>query len=285
MAANRTEEAPPPFAMIPLEVMMDKRLTLETMRVLITLFSFRRKNTDLVFPKRETIARRCNMHISNISSATTALVKLGWLTKNGSGGHSLATKYTITVPEIVAEQATVDNTTTVAQSATPPLAESATRYKPSENTRTEKLTEKTAIGVAVAVASQKNSGDDETDLQAACRTTWKFYSDAYFLRYGVEPVRNKKVNSQVKSFVGRLGFSESPHVAASFVSSNLGYYVQKGHTFGCLLADAEKLRTEWVTKRSMTATRARQIDRSEANFSAVGEAMKILEEQNHAKIT
>jgi hypothetical protein len=122
--------------------------------------------------------------------------------------------------------------------------------------------------------------DSETKLQAACRQTWKSYSDAYFNRYNTEPVRNQKVNSQIKQFVQRLGFDESHHVAAYFLKSNVAYYVQRGHTVDCLLSDAEKLRTEWVTNTSMTSTRAKQIDKHDANRSAVDEAMKILEAKN-----
>jgi hypothetical protein len=123
------------------------------------------------------------------------------------------------------------------------------------------------------------SAKPETDLQAACRETWKFYSDAYFARYEADPVRNATINTQVKAFVKRIGAEEAPHVAAFFVQSNAAFYVQRGHTFGNLLADAEKLRTEWATGRTMTGTRARQIDQTQANFSVVGEAMKILEAQ------
>ena len=126
------------------------------------------------------------------------------------------------------------------------------------------------------------SAKPETDLQAACRETWKSYSDAYFSRYETEPVRNATVNTQVKSFVKRIGVDESPPVAAFFVQSNSQFYVQRGHTFGNLLADAEKLRTEWATGRTMTGTRARQIDATQANYSVVGEAMKILEAQHAA---
>ncbi len=118
----------------------------------------------------------------------------------------------------------------------------------------------------------------ETDLQAACKETWKSYSDAYFIRYTTEPVRNATVNAQVKQFVQRIGIRESPHVAAFFVQNNSQFYVQRGHTFGNLLADAEKMRTEWATGKTMTGTRARQIDQSQANYSVVDEAMKILEQ-------
>ncbi|WP_426994471.1 helix-turn-helix domain-containing protein [Methylomonas sp. CM2] len=72
------------FAIVPLEAVKDKRMTLETLRVLITLLSFRAKNTDLVWPKRSQMAERCGMHESNISKATRRLVELGWLEKPGS---------------------------------------------------------------------------------------------------------------------------------------------------------------------------------------------------------
>lgn len=120
----------------------------------------------------------------------------------------------------------------------------------------------------------------EIEIQTACRTTWKSYSDAYFDRYNTEPVRNSKVNAQIKQFVKRIGYEESPHVAAYFVGSNASYYVQRGHVVDCLLSDAEKIRTEWATGKTMTATRARQIDKSSANASAVDEAMALLEANN-----
>ena len=123
------------------------------------------------------------------------------------------------------------------------------------------------------------NGDDpkpETDLQAASRETWQAYATAYFSRYGTEPVQNKTVRSQIKAFVQRIGFSESPGVAAHYLASNNAFYTQRGHAVGSLLADAEKLRTEWATGQSMTATRAKQIDKSQANYSAVDEAMKII---------
>src|SRR5688500_8769533 len=103
----RDDEQVHPFAIVPVEVMMDNRLTLETMRVLVTLFSFRNKITGLAFPSREAIAGRCGMHPSNISAATTKLVELGWLVKDGMGGYSKATKYTICIPDAVAELAEI----------------------------------------------------------------------------------------------------------------------------------------------------------------------------------
>lgn len=114
-------------------------------------------------------------------------------------------------------------------------------------------------------------------LQAACRKTWEAYANAYFNRYQTEPVRNAKVNKQVINFVERLGFHEAPFVAANYLTSNHSYCVGRGHSFDCLLVDAEKYRTEWATGSGMTSTRANQLDKSQSNQSAVGEALRILE--------
>jgi hypothetical protein len=62
----------------------------------------------------------------------------------------------------------------------------------------------------------------------------------------------------------RLGKEEAPGVAAWYVDSNKRYYVQKMHPVDCLLADAEALRTEWVTNRRVTETQAREADRLQA---------------------
>ena len=136
----------------------------------------------------------------------------------------------------------------------------------------------------VPAAPKKDAAPPETNFQAACKKTWAAYNDAYFDRYGTEPVRNAQINSQVKNFVKRLGHEEAPHVAGFYVRSNSSFYVQRLHSFGNLVTDAEKVRTEWATGRSMTATRARQIDKTQANFSVVEEALALMGE-NYAKTT
>lgn len=150
--------------------------------------------------------------------------------------------------------------------------------KPKTETATIPGAEKSAPNQKTEIAA---SAKPETELQSACRDVWRAYSAAYFDRYGTEPVRNATVNTQVKGFVKRIGAEESPAVAAFFVQSNAAFYVGRGHSFGNLLSDAEKLRTEWATGRTMTGTRARQIDQSQANASVVSEAMIILEAMNN----
>lgn len=91
---------------------------------------------------------------------------------------------------------------------------------------------------------------------------WEAYRSAYRERYGEDPVRNAKVNSQIKQFMTRVPAGEGPAIAAFYVQHNHGLYVGKMHPVGLLLQDAEKLRTEWATGRMMTGTQARQVEKA-----------------------
>lgn len=114
--------------------------------------------------------------------------------------------------------------------------------------------------------------DPETELQAACRATWAAYASAYRTRHGVAPVRNAKVNANVKQLVQRLGHAEAPAVAGWFLTVNERYVVQNMHDLGSLLAKCEAYRTQWVTGRQMTATSAQQQDQTQSNANAADEA-------------
>ena len=110
--------------------------------------------------------------------------------------------------------------------------------------------------------------------------TWEAYSTAYLQRHGAKPVRNAKVNSQIKQFVERIGEAESPGVAAFFVGSNRGLYVSANHPVNLLLRDCESLHTEWVTNRHGTETAARQADQT----ATIGNVFnKLIAESREAK--
>jgi hypothetical protein len=102
-------------------------------------------------------------------------------------------------------------------------------------------------------SEKKDPAADDTALQAACRETWRSYLGAYHDRYGTEPVRNAKVNAAIKGFVQRVGIADAPSIAAFYVAHDEPFYVRKCHDTGQLLADAEKLRTEWKTGRVAVA--------------------------------
>lgn len=118
--------------------------------------------------------------------------------------------------------------------------------------------------------------DSETQLQAACRATWTAYAGAYRERHGVAPVRNAKVNANVRQIVQRLGHSEAPLVAAWFLTVNERYVVQNMHDLGSLLAKCEAYRTQWATGRQMTQVSAQQQDQTQANASAADDAKALL---------
>ncbi|RPW75556.1 helix-turn-helix domain-containing protein [Pseudomonas aeruginosa] len=90
-------------------------------------------------------------------------------------------------------------------------------------------------------------------LQEACRNVWAAYRAAYEARWSVQPVRNAKVNSQVKQLVAALG-SEAPAVAAFFVGLDDKFLVDSCHEFGLLLAKAGAYRTKWATAGSAPST-------------------------------
>lgn len=127
-----------------------------------------------------------------------------------------------------------------------------------------------------ALAAPLSKADLEAQMQEACKQTWAAYRMAYRLRHGVDPVRNAKVNTNVRDLVKRLGREEAPQVAGWFVGVNEQYAVKRMHDLGVLLAGAEAYRTQWATGRQVTATSAQHTDQTQSNLSAADEAKAIL---------
>lgn len=125
----------------------------------------------------------------------------------------------------------------------------------------------------VATATRRTKATLTPEMQEACRSTWDSYSGGYADRYGVNPVFNGKVAGQVVNFVKRVGMKDAPDIARWFPGHSAAFYVSRGHTVDTLLRDAEKLRTEWMTGRVMTSTKAKQSDRSGATMSALQEVL------------
>lgn len=88
---------------------------------------------------------------------------------------------------------------------------------------------------------------------------WKSYSEAYFRRYGTEPVRNAKVNSQIAQLGKRLG-NDAVSVVRFYVGHNNSIYVRRTHEVGLCLSDCEGLRTQWATNRPVTQKQAANAD-------------------------
>lgn len=120
------------------------------------------------------------------------------------------------------------------------------------------------------VATRPPKADGSRHGQSAASQAWEAYADAYAGRYAAMPVRNAKVNGQLAQLVARLGADEAPAVAAFYVGHNGAFYVRAMHAVDLLLRDAEKLRTEWATRRQVTATAALQADKTQTNLEAFG---------------
>lgn len=107
-----------PFAIVPVEIAMDDRLTKMQLRVLLAILTFRNKDTNLCHPTREQIGQRCGYTKEVVSRVTTQLVDLGWLEKTGKGGFSKSSEYKFKVPETVTGEDTVSEVVTVTKPET-----------------------------------------------------------------------------------------------------------------------------------------------------------------------
>lgn len=83
--------------------------------------------------------------------------------------------------------------------------------------------------------------EKEAARRAANAAVWQAYADAYRRRYGVSPVRNVTVNSQVAGLVKRVGAEDAVLVALDYLKQDAKMY--EFHPLGLLLRDCEKLVT------------------------------------------
>lgn len=104
-----------------------------------------------------------------------------------------------------------------------------------------------------------------SDSEGKTTPVWLAYARAYQKRYGVEPVRNAKVSGQLAQMVAQIGVEKSMAVASYFPSHNKAYYVQRYHSVGVMVADAQGLLTEIETGRKVNAETARRNEKTDAN--------------------
>ena len=114
------------------------------------------------------------------------------------------------------------------------------------------------------------------DASATNRAVWAAYRQAYLDRYGVEPLRNAKVNGQIAQFVRTVGAEDAPKLAAFYPWHNGGFFVQRRHDFGLLLQSAQQIRTDWLRGEQMTQTKARQTEKTQTAVETHNGALAIL---------
>lgn len=116
----------------------------------------------------------------------------------------------------------------------------------------EDVPEAAPAAPAGAEKAPRVSPSCQSPLQRACSITWQCYAEAYQVRYGTAPVRNARINAQIRQFVQRLGADAAPQVARFYLHHEAAAYVRGAHTVGLMLADAEKLHTEWAIGRPLS---------------------------------
>lgn len=112
---------------------------------------------------------------------------------------------------------------------------------------------------------------------------WTAYAAAYGLRYGVNPVRNARVNAQLSQLVARLGTDAAGHIAAWYVGHNGALYVRGKHPVGLLVRDCEGLHTEWARGAQVTETDARLVDRKQTSLNTWAPLLREAEEAEAAR--
>lgn len=100
----------------------------------------------------------------------------------------------------------------------------------------------------------------ESESKEACARTWESYRAAYMNRYGVEPVRNARVNANVKQLVSRVGEAVAPGLMEFFLSHHDAEYIKACHQIGLALRDCEALRTQMLRGKTITRSGARKAE-------------------------
>lgn len=189
----------------------------------------------------DDLAFRLRYSEASVSEALAPLVERGFFTLERDESDLLATRKQPATPETEAERE--------ADAEALPEAEASQ---------------------TVAGASRPARRKPVERQEAPTAAVWNAYAGAYERRYGVAPIRNAKVNGQMAQFLGRIPADEAPAVAAFYVTHQGRFYVEKLHAVDYLLRDAEKLRTEWATRKQVTGTQAQQADRTQTNLNAFG---------------
>lgn len=192
------------FSIMPIEAFMDDRLTKTDLRVLGAILSWRNKNTNLMWPKREKIAERCNLPLCKISTSTTHLVALNWLEKEGDGGRSRSSQYKLTVPDILiktlTDSVTVTESVTVTKQVTETLTDSVTKTV-TDSVRGIKHKEEQKEEQKVTLVDNTDSAKKEAkQVKAKIKADWMPSDRCYELAFkaGIE---RSFVNGLIDEFI------------------------------------------------------------------------------------
>lgn len=125
-----------------------------------------------------------------------------------------------------------------------------------------------AVKQAVVIVDTLTTPSDQAPPKTKTALTWAAYEAAYRQRYGVSPVRNKKVNAQLAQFLTRVPEAVAPRIAEFYVQHPDKFYVLKQHPVGLLLHDAEGLHTQWKAQINITSSNLGVLDKQATIMNA-----------------
>ncbi|KVN92555.1 hypothetical protein WK57_30435 [Burkholderia ubonensis] len=108
---------------------------------------------------------------------------------------------------------------------------------------------------------KKSASSNEPAPSAAA---WDAYKDAYAKRYGIEPLRNAKVNTALKSIASQVGADRAPSVVAHYLKLG-GFYAECQHDITILVRDLQKV---WNDLHRATGSATYQKPVTAADFQA-----------------
>lgn len=137
-------------------------------------------------------------------------------------------------------------------------------------TPTLSLTLTPTLDINITKPPKKLKPDPITELN---QKVWEAYSNAYFVRYKTEPIRNAKINSQISQIAKRLGV-EAIEVVKFYLSHNDSFYLKNLHSLGLCLNSAESLRTQWARGRAITGRDVHNFEKSSSHQNLINDILE-----------
>lgn len=101
---------------------------------------------------------------------------------------------------------------------------------------------------------------------------WSVWSEEYQRTYGVEPLRNAKINGMLARLVNMLPKDDATAVVRHYLRSANQFYTFARHPVELLLRDVQKLYTELKTGSVATRSQAKHGETRDANLRAAKDA-------------
>lgn len=122
-------------------------------------------------------------------------------------------------------------------------------------------------GKEVSVREQKPK-KKKGELSDGARI-WHSFAACYNDRYGVDPLRNVKVNSQCSQIAKQVGVERGVQLVAYYLTRSDMMYVKSSHPIGLCLLDLQKLATQSETNTMVSHKDAQRAELEHANDRAI----------------